>query len=57
MLLCNCKECGGTEEPFFCENKLLEAQVYVARSQKRADFWIMATIIFFGGTALMWMVS
>lgn len=57
MLLCNCKECGGTEDTFFCENKLLDAQTYVYRSQKHADFWIMVAIIFAGGTALMWMVS
>lgn len=55
MLLCDCKDCGGTEESYFCENKLLNAQMYVAKKQKNHDFLIFVLAIFVVGLIAMGM--
>lgn len=55
MLLCDCKDCGGTEEPYFCENKLLQAQMYVAKKQQNHDFLIMTLAILILGIIAMGM--
>lgn len=47
-VMCDCKDCGGTEETFFCENKALEMQAYVAHSERIHTRILLISLVVIG---------
>lgn len=42
---CDCTNCGGTKEPAFCENAMLDMQRDVWRSESRYHRWMIVSIV------------
>jgi hypothetical protein len=52
-LWCECKDCGGVQEHIVCENKLMDMQVEVWKSQRWANRLKIALIVG-GAVAQAW---